>query len=88
MAPIREVFRAAFGEDVAQGRKSGPNQYRVRCAFHHDKNPSLDVDTAKNVYCCRSVNCGAQGGCLDLIVQAGYADDYASAAKWLRARGL
>ena len=88
MTSIRDAFRAAFGEDVAAGRKTGPTQHRVRCAFQEDHHPSLDVDVAKNVYACRSVNCGAHGGVLDLIVAAGYAGDHREAAQWLRRRGL
>jgi hypothetical protein len=89
MTGIREVFSAAFGDDVTKGRRSGPNQFRTRCVFHSpDAHPSLDVDLSKNVYCCRSVNCGAAGGTLDLVVAAGYASDHSGAAKWLWARGL
>lgn len=84
---IAEVWRRLYGEDVASGRKVGPDQYRVRCPAHQpDRNPSCDVNVAKDVFFCRS--CEAGGGFLDLIVAAGDATDRESAKRWMRQQGF
>lgn len=83
---IREVWQAAFGEDVTTKPKSGPDQHRVLCPFHHERNPSCDVSIRKDAFICRS--CGKKGGYLDVVVLAGYADTRASAARWLENHGV
>ena len=83
---IRRAWQLAFGEDILAARKIGPDQYRVLCPFHYERNPRCDVSTRKNVIFCRS--CDAKGGTLDVIVHAGYAANRAEAAQWLRRRGV
>lgn len=83
---IREVWQAVFGQDVTSARRSGPNQFRVLCPFHHESNPSCDVNLEKDVFLCRS-SCGG-GGYLDVVIRAGNARDRREAREWLRARGV
>jgi hypothetical protein len=83
---IAEVWRAVFGEMIPgpHHRRTGPDQYRVLCPFHHDNHPSCDVSLAKNVFLCRS--CGAKGNSLDVVILAGFAADRRQAAQWLEPR--
>ena len=86
MRDIRTAWKLLFGDDPVAGKRSAPEQHTVLCPFHRERNPSCDVHFGKNVFACRS--CGAAGGVLDLVVQAGDAGDHAEAGRWLRARGL
>jgi hypothetical protein len=55
----------------------------IRCPDpeHMDSNPSCHITPDKRGWRCFA--CGAHGGILDLIVSHGFAEDRASAAKWL-----
>jgi hypothetical protein len=86
MLSIRTVWKAVFNEDVTGGKKSGPEQFRVICPFHHDHAPSCDVSLAKDAFICRS--CGAHGGYLYVVIRAGYAENNREAMAWLERRGV
>ena len=43
-----------------------PSQSKALCPFHEDKNPSLKVNTDKNIYHC--FVCGAKGNILDFVM--------------------
>jgi DNA primase len=78
---IRDVWRVLYGEDVVHGRRIGAQQYRVRCPFHADSNPSCDVSLAKDTWICRA-GCGG-GGCVGLVErELGVSPERAGA--WLR----
>lgn len=80
MIPIARVWRALYGDDVTDGTRSAPDQYRVTCPFHHDRNPSCDVSTRKDTFVCRS--CGAGGGVCDLVERE-LQIDHAAALAWM-----
>jgi hypothetical protein len=82
---IRHTWILLFGCDPMTSRKSGPDQHRVMCPFHSERNPSCDVSLSKNVFICRS--CNARGGTLDAVICGGRATTHSEAAQWLRDRG-
>ena len=59
------VILASYGIDL---KKDGtrPEQFKALCPFHDDKNPSLKVNTAKNVYHC--FVCEAKGNILEFVM--------------------
>jgi DNA primase len=83
---IQKVWFAAFGEDLKTKRKTGPDQYRVLCPFHDEREASCDVNLRKHVFACRS--CGATGGAIDVIVLGMRLSNRTEAAKWLKRVGL
>lgn len=68
---------AAYGIEL---RKDGsrPDQYKALCPFHDDEQPSLKVNTEKNIYHCFA--CGAKGNILEFVV-AMDGDDLRTAAQ-------
>jgi hypothetical protein len=82
---IRLAWIVLFGCDPVTARKSGPDQHRVMCPFHSERNPSCDVSLAKNAFICRS--CNTRGGTLDAVIRGGRATTRSEAAQWLRDRG-
>ena len=79
---IARVWRALYGDDPSDGKRSAPMQYRVTCPFHADRNPSCDVSISKDTFICRS--CGAAGGVLDLVMRE-LACEHAEARAWIAA---
>ena len=82
---IRRTWILLFGCDPVTGRKSGPDQRRVLCPFHSERNPSCDVSLSKNAFICRS--CNARGGTLDVVIRSRRATTRSEAAQWLRDHG-
>lgn len=83
---IRKVWQRIFGVDPVAEKKTGPEQYRVRCPFHKEIHDSCDVSMAKNAFYCRS--CEAKGGVLDILIREQYARTRQEAMQWLNDRGL
>ncbi|MHC4616267.1 MAG: DnaB-like helicase C-terminal domain-containing protein [Planctomycetota bacterium] len=54
-------FLTGFGHEF----KSNGKEMSTRCPFHDDHDPSLDVNTSKNVWTCRV--CGAGGTVIDYL---------------------
>ena len=44
--------------EASDARPVGTKGWRVACPFHDDRHPSMDVDTEKHVWICRSCNVG------------------------------
>jgi DNA primase len=59
------VVLGSYGIDL---RKDGsrPGQFKALCPFHEDKDPSLKVNTDKNIYHC--FVCEAKGNVLDFVM--------------------
>ncbi len=61
-----EIVLAAF--DIALEKDgSHPDQWKALCPFHDDTNPSLKVNTAKNIFHCFA--CEAKGNVLDFVME-------------------
>jgi DNA primase len=48
----------------------GEYEVVLKCPFHDDKHPSLNLNVEKNVYKCHTANCNAKGDIVSLL--AGY----------------
>lgn len=83
---IEKVWLRLYGEDVTTKKRTGPQQFRVLCAFHEDRHPSCDISVAKDAFICRS--CGAAGGYLDVIIREGLALNRSDAMRWIERNGL
>ena len=46
---------------------SRPGQFKALCPFHEDSNPSLKVNTEKNIFHCFA--CGAKGNVLEFVME-------------------
>lgn len=64
-ADFETVLAAYDIELIKDGTK--PHQYKALCPFHDDNNPSLGVNTEKNVFNCFS--CEAQGNILEFVMK-------------------
>ncbi|MBN2422896.1 hypothetical protein JXB41_06730, partial [Candidatus Woesearchaeota archaeon] len=60
--PILEYFRSKGVKFLWIGNS---NEYRGRCPFHDDKNPSLSVNREKEVFKC--FGCGKSGSVIDAV---------------------
>jgi DNA primase len=49
---------------LPQGRGT---QFKIRCPFHDDEEPSLSVNVERGVFHCFGAGCGAEGNVLDLV---------------------
>lgn len=49
------------------GAKVGPNEYRIRCPFHDDREPSANVNLVKGLWSCHSEGIG--GGPIDWLMR-------------------
>ena len=58
---------------------SRPNQLKALCPFHEDTNPSLKVNTERNIYHCFA--CGAKGNVLDFVMAMDGTDIRAAATR-------
>jgi len=78
--PCEEIARAALGEPA----KRQAAELLWRCPRHDGKDPSLQVNTNKNVWMCGP--CGAGGNPWQLVaLLAGISpDDKAAVTAWLR----
>ena len=56
-----------------------PGQYKALCPFHEDSNPSLKVNTGKNIFHC--FVCGAKGNILDFVMEMDGVEIRVAAAK-------
>lgn len=77
-ADFARVLAAYDIEAVKDG--SRPDQLKALCPFHEDTNPSLKINTARNIYHCFA--CGAKGNVLDFVT-AMDGTDIRTAAKHL-----
>jgi DNA primase len=61
----RADFRAVLAHyDLPAGKGS---QFKIRCPFHEDGEPSCSINTEQQVFHCFGSSCGAQGGVLDFV---------------------
>lgn len=74
-ADFARVLAAYDIEAVPDG--SRPNQLKALCPFHEDTNPSLKVNTERNIYHCFA--CGAKGNVLDFVMAMDGSDIRAAA---------
>jgi hypothetical protein len=49
---------ALIGFETGGLETHGPTKVSCRCPFHDDRDPSLDIDTAKGVWLCRACDIG------------------------------
>lgn len=56
---------ALIGFETGQIKQRGPTKVSCRCPFHDDRDPSLDIDTAKGVWLCRP--CGIGGDAITYV---------------------
>jgi 5S rRNA maturation endonuclease (ribonuclease M5) len=63
---LLEWVRASLppGEDL---HPEGDDEYKLRCPFHADRNPSLNFNPRKNIFYC--FGCGAKGTTRKLVMQ-------------------
>lgn len=64
----RASFERVFDAYGIELKKDGtrPGQFKALCPFHEDENPSLKVNTDKNVYHCFA--CEAKGNVIDFVM--------------------
>lgn len=80
----REVdLLALIAFETGQIKMRSPTRFSCRCPFHDDHDPSLDVDTQKGVWLCRS--CTVGGDALRYVeLSRGYG--FADAVRYLEER--
>ncbi len=84
---ITEILQRADLADIARSfielKKSGAETLKGCCPFHHEKTPSFQINTAKQVYHC--FGCKAGGNVIS-FVKAMVNTDYVGAIRWLAQR--
>lgn len=73
-AVVLGAYNVALLKDGAR-----PGQFKALCPFHEDKNPSLKVNTDKNIYHC--FVCSAKGNILDFVMEMDKVEIRAAARK-------
>lgn len=76
-ADFLKVLEAYGLEHTKDGTR--PGQYKALCPFHEDKNPSLKVNTQRNIFHCFA--CEAKGNILEFVMEMDDVDIRAAAAK-------
>ena len=75
-------FAAVLAHYRIDSKGSG-DELRCCCPFHDDENPSMSVNTSKNVFTCHAASCGEQGNILEFVAGMEGADDLRAAAETL-----
>lgn len=78
---LLEHYGIAVSKD---GQKEG--QYKCRCPFHDDRQPSLKINTARNVFHC--FPCEASGNILDFVMRYETLDPLPAAKRLMEICGL
>lgn len=79
---ILEIYQFVTGFDARTHKEY--EKYQVRCPVkgHPDKHPSCYLNPKNDRYHCFA--CGAEGGKLKMIIDAGKSNDRAEAAEWIK----
>jgi DNA primase len=65
-------FEVVFLAELNKYTKCEPasdGEYRICCPYHDDKNPSCFVNPSKNVFSCKSAQCGKSGNGYELLAK-------------------
>ena len=49
--------------------KNGSHEMRANCPFHDDVNPSLSINTDRNLFHCHAASCGVKGNVLEFVAE-------------------
>lgn len=72
--------RKFYERDVAIGAKVGPDEYRIKCLFHDDREPSANVNLRTGLWSCHTEGIG--GGPIDWLMRT-KGHDVKGAIAWL-----